>query len=285
MVFSFSSKPSNDHAGPMKKQDFASADRITIALGEYDTGWQNPLQSLSKASELARRARFAGADLLVLPEMCTTGFTMDAENFAEESNGDSVHSLSAMAADNELWVIAGLSMRREGHYFNTAIAFAPDGSHVATYDKQRLFGYAKEPEIYSPGLRPCVMQIGGLCVALFVCFDLRFPELFRAVAPDVHAFILIANWPSARQRHWEVLAQARAIENQCYMIAVNRIGEGGGLKYTGGSVILDPLGERIDRPSHDSSLQMAEVSSTVVAKVRRDFPLTLRQPAGLSRPQ
>ena len=259
------------------------SDALTVALGEYDTGWHDSTKSLRSAGELARRARSAGANLLVLPEMCTTGFTMQAEKYSEPENGSSIAVLAAIAAEHELWLIAGLPMQRHGRYLNSAVAFAPDGSRVATYDKQRLFGYAKETEIYSPGAGPCVIQMGGLSVALFVCFDLRFPELFRDVGHDVDAFVLIANWPSARQRHWEILTQARAIENQCYMIAVNRIGEGDGLKYTGGSVIFDPWGERIDTPAPQSSLRIGEVSASVVAKVRKDFPLTPRQPSELSR--
>jgi omega-amidase len=259
------------------------SDALTVALGEYDTGWHNPVQSLAKARTLAEQAKAVGASLLVLPEMSTTGFTMDAGSFAEPLNGPSVRALASLARDNEMWLVAGVSIRRDNRYLNSALAFAPDGSHVATYDKQRLFGYAKETEIYSPGAEPCVIKVGELSVALFVCFDLRFPELFREVGPDVDAFVLIANWPSARQRHWEILTQARAIENQCYMIAVNRIGEGDGLKYTGGSVIFDPWGERIDNPAPQSSLRISEVSASVVAKVRKDFPLTPRQPSELSR--
>ena len=210
---------------------------------------------------------------------------MAADNLAEPPDGPSVRALASLARDQELWLVAGVSIRRDGRYLNSALAFAPDGSHVATYDKQRLFGYAKETETYSPGAGPCVIRLGGLSVALFVCFDLRFPELFREVGPDVDAFILIANWPSARQRHWEILTQARAIENQCYMIAVNRIGEADGLKYSGGSVVFDPWGERIDKPAPQSSIRIAEVSPGVVAKVRKDFPLRPRQPAELSRPR
>jgi predicted amidohydrolase len=269
----------------MNTKHFASGDKITVALGEYDTGWHDPTQSLEKVLLTAEQARTAGADLLVLPEMCTTGFTMDADNLAEPPDGPSVRVLASMARDHKLWLVAGVSISREGRYLNSALAFAPDGSHVATYDKQRLFGYAKETEIYSPGAGPCVIQLGGLNVALFVCFDLRFPELFREVGPDVDAFILIANWPSARQKHWEILTQARAIENQCYMIAVNRIGAGGGLNYAGGSVIFDPWGERIDKPAPKSSLRIGEVSSETVAKVRKDFPLTPPQPSALSRPR
>jgi omega-amidase len=222
---------------------------------------------------VAQQARAAGADLLVLPEMCASGFTMHPDNFAEPPDGPSSRALSALAKSHDLWIIGGLSMRRDGRYLNSALAFAPDGSLVATYDKQRLFGYAKETTVYSAGTDPCVIQIGGLSMGLFVCFDLRFPELFRAVAPEVDACVIIANWPSARQRHWEILTQARAIENQCYVVAVNRIGEGDGLDYKGGSVIFDAWGERCDTPARNSSLRIGELSRSMVSSVREKFPL------------
>lgn len=258
----------------VKPKDLDSADRLTVALGEYDTGWHNPIGSLANARTIAEQARAADADLLVLPEMCVSGFTMDADKFAEPPNGPSTHALSAIAKDHQLWIIAGLSMRRDGRYLNSALAFAPDGSLAATYDKQRLFGYAKETTIYSAGTEPCVIQIGGLSFGLFVCFDLRFPELFQAVAPEVDACVVIANWPSARQRHWEVLTQARAIENQCYVVAVNRIGEGDGIEYNGGSVIFDAWGERCDTPARNSTLRIGELSRSAVAHVRNSFPLS-----------
>jgi omega-amidase len=259
----------------VKPKDPHPSDRLTVALGEYDTGWHDPVLSLALARVIAQQARAAGADLLVLPEMCATGFTMDADGFAEPANGPSSRALSALAAEHQLWVVAGLSMRRNGRYLNSALAFAPDGSLVATYDKQRLFGYAKETAVYSAGTSPCVIKLGGLSVGLFVCFDLRFPELFREAAAEVDAFIIIANWPSARQQHWDVLTHARAIENQCYVVAVNRTGEGDGLEYNGGSQILDPWGTRCDVMAPGSSLRIGELSRRMVSKVRETFPLSL----------
>jgi omega-amidase len=253
-------------------------DSFRVALGEYDTGWQDPTQSLTGARDLAKQARAAGADLLVLPEMCASGFTMDAEQFAEPADGPSIRALSEIAEDNKLWIIAGLSMRRDGKYLNSAVAFARDGSIAATYDKQRLFGYANETEIYSAGDGPCIVEINGVSLALFVCFDLRFPELFRQVRPRADAFVVIANWPSTRQTHWEVLTQARAIENQCFVVAVNRIGEADGLVYNGGSMVLDPWGERRDLLVPGSSLRIGEISKGAVAKIRKAFPLSLPFP-------
>jgi len=262
---------------PNLSADLDRNDKLTVALGQYNTGWHDPVKSLVGARRIAQQAQAAGAELLVLPEMCATGFTMDVENFAEKPNGRSVRALAGLAAEHNLWLIAGLSLCRNGRYVNSALTFAPDGSLVATYDKQRLFGQAGEPAVYTAGKGPCVIQVAGLSVALFVCFDLRFPDLFREVGPEVDACVLIANWPSARQRHWEVLTQARAIENQCYVVAVNRIGDGDGLKYTGGSMILNPWGERCDQPARESSLGIAELSRSMVAKVREAFPLLVDQ--------
>jgi omega-amidase len=248
--------------------------KLSIVLGEYDTRWHDPVASIAAARELARQGRATDADLLVLPEMCTTGFTMDVEHFAEPPDGPSVRALSKIAAENKLWIIAGISMSRDGKYLNCAVAFAPDGSIAATYDKQRLFGYAKETEIYSAGDKPCIIEINGVSLALFVCFDLRFPELFREVGPKADAFVVIANWPNTRQKHWEVLTHARAIENQCFVVAVNRTGEADGLVYEGGSMLLDPWGERRDLPVPGSSLRIGEISEEAVAEVRKVFPLT-----------
>jgi len=248
---------------------------LVVALGEYDTRWHDPEGSLSSARQIARRARSAGADLLVLPEMCTTGFTMQVEELAEPVDGASVQALCRLAAEEQLWIIAGLSVTRHGEFFNSALAFSPDGSIAASYDKQRLFGFASETSVYSAGNKACIVSVGGVSLALFVCFDLRFPELFREVAPDVDGVVVIANWPSARQQHWEILTRARAIENQCYLIGVNRIGEGGGLSYQGGSVIFDPWGERIDAPAGNSGMRTAQLSHRAVIDVRDKFPLGL----------
>ena len=249
-----------------------NAQALTVALGEYDTGWHDQAVSLDRADDLAQRARANGADVLVLPEMCLTGFTMDAQ-YAEPQDGPSIDSLSSIAATHNLWIVAGVSMRRGGKHLNSALTFAPDGLLAATYDKRKLFDYAKESTVYSAGTAPCIIEINGVSLALFICFELRFPELFRQAAPDADALVIIANWPAAREKHWEVLTRARAIENQCYVIAVNRIGEADGIAYKGGSVIVDPWGERIDKPSGDATLRTGGISHAAVEEVRKAFPL------------
>ncbi len=220
---------------------------LRVALGEYDIGWEDPDTSLARAGEVLARAAAGGARLVVLPEMATTGFTMDTSHATPLAGGDSSR-LAALAARHAVWLIAGVAARDADGAFNAAIVADPRGEIVAVYRKQRLFTFGGEHERYVPGERPVIVEIEGVRIAPFICYDLRFPELFRDVAPDVDAFVLVANWPAARRVHWEVLTRARAIENQAYFVAVNRTGSGGGLDFAGGSAAYDPWGEPLASP-------------------------------------
>lgn len=250
---------------------------LRVALGEYDIGWHDPSASLARAQRIINRSTAAGADLVVLPEMCTTGFTMDSATFAEPLSGRSVAALAGMARQARVHVLAGVATATErdgeGAYYNSALLFEPDGRIMAEYRKQRLFGYAGETDYYSSGTVPIVVTIGDVRIAPFICFDLRFPELFRAVGPDVDAVVLIASWPAIRRAHWDVLTRARAIENQCYVVAVNRTGEGGGLAYDGGSAAYDPWGERVTgRAARSGTPQIVEIDPEQVTQVRSRYP-------------
>jgi predicted amidohydrolase len=155
---------------------------------------------------------------------------------------------------------------------NAAVVFDPAGSVAAIYRKQRLFTYAGEHEVYASGDGPVVLTIEGARVGLFICFDLRFPELFRAVAPDMDAALLIANWPERRRAHWDVLTRARAIENQCYLVAVNRTGVGDGVEYDGGSVAYDPWGEPVGIGGSGNSPRVVDIDPARVKLVRTRYP-------------
>lgn len=222
---------------------------LRVALGEYDTAWHDPTASLARAAEVVQSATAAGAQLVVLPEMCTTGFTMDAASQAEPLDGPSVRALGRLAGGARTQLIAGVALRdgsgEAARAVNAALHFGDDGALRTVYRKQRMFAYAGEDDVYEPGCQPVVITVEGVRLALFVCYDLRFPELFRAVARDVDALVIIANWPATRRAHWDTLIRARAIENQCYLVAVNRSGSGGGIEYDGGSAAFDPWGERL----------------------------------------
>jgi omega-amidase len=245
---------------------------LRIALGEYDIGWHDPTTSLDHAASIVDDAAARGARLVVLPEMCTSGFTMDLD-FAESLAGEAVTRLSSIARSSGVWLLAGVPTRDEGAGAenvarNSALVIDPAGEIVSVYHKQRLFTYANEQRSYRTGDTSVTVDVDGVRVSPFICYDLRFPELFRRVASDTDVMIVIASWPAARRTHWDVLLRARAIENQCYVIGVNRTGEGGSLMYDGGSAAFDPWGIPLER-SFGNSLDCIGIVQAQLAEVQR----------------
>jgi predicted amidohydrolase len=261
---------------PAIESGTSAASPLRVALGEYDTGWHDPEVSLRRAHDVIAAAARLRARVVVLPEMCTTGYTMEGTRWAEPLSPDqgASGSLAAAAREFRVWVLAGLAVRETtpARLVNAAVLFDPAGSVAAIYRKQRLFTYAGEHEVYAPGDAPVVVTIEGVRVALFICFDLRFPELFRAVAPDIDAVLLVANWPERRRAHWDVLTRARAIENQCYVVAVNRSGVGDGVEYDGGSVAYDPWGEPVGIGGGGNASRVVDIDPARVKLVRARYP-------------
>ena len=252
-----------------------SAPRLTVALGEYDTGWHSPEASIASATRVATQAAAFGARLVVLPEMATTGFTMDTSRAVPIDSRD-VSLLRAMAHRLGIWLVAGVALQEtdaDGSpcAHNVALAIDPSGDIVAVHRKQRMFAFAGEDASYRAGTESTIVTIEGVRFGLFVCYELRFPELFAEVAADVDGMIVIANWPAARRAHWDALLHARAIENQCAVIGVNRTGIGGGLTYDGGSVAFDAWGDRID-PATPAGVRILTLDTGKVAAVRDRFP-------------
>lgn len=256
---------------------------LRVALGEYDIGWHDPETSLERARALVADAARAGARLVVLPEMATTGFTMDLSQATPLSAGHAAR-LAGIAAAAKVWLIAsvaatepspngGGSAGKDGtRAVNAALVVDPSGAIVAVYRKQKLFAFAGEHEYYAPGSDQVVVTIDGVRIAPLVCYDLRFPELFRALARDVDAFVLVANWPAARRLHWDTLSRARAIENQAYVVAVNRIGTGGNLTYDGGSIAWDPWGDPVPEAQSSSGVRLVTLDPSRVADIRGRYP-------------
>ena len=245
---------------------------LRVALGEYDTGWHQPEVSLNRADVCIARAASIGARLVVLPEMCATGFTMEPEQWAQPHDGPIVGRLRMLAQKHGVFVIAGVAMRDAHGYHNVAAVLDADGNLAATYAKQRLFAYANEHEHYVAGTTTVIVDVHGVRVAPFVCYDLRFPELFRSAAPATDLMVVVANWPTARRAHWDALLPARAIENLCYIAGVNRTGSGGGLRYDGGSAAYDPWGQSVAARMAVASPNVVDVSTARVRAVREKYP-------------
>lgn len=205
----------------------------------------------------------AGTDLIVLPEMFSTGFTMDAESQAEPVDGPSTDWLRIQASDRQTAICGSLIIKDGEHYYNRFILMRPDGTHEQ-YDKRHLFRLADEHQHYSAGEKQAVFELNGWRVCPMICYDLRFPVWSRnRDAYDL--LIYVANWPGRRHLAWETLIRARAIENQAYVAAVNRSGtDGNDLPYLGGSAIIDYLGQELldlgSTPGHGmASLNMQDL--------------------------
>lgn len=244
--------------------------RWRCALVQADTRWADPAANRVHLAELMDQA--PGCDLYVLPETCTTGFLGDRERLAEPLAGTDLEWLSAQAAERQAAIACSVVAVDDGRVCNRFVLARADGSRTV-YDKRHLFRFGGEDQRYSPGARRVRAELLGRRVDLQICYDLRFPVWCRNdVGFEVQLFV--ANWPSPRAEHWRCLLRARAIENQCFVLGVNRCGSDGlGLDYPGSSGAWGPLGEPLVGPLDDRE-QVAEVELdfAMLSEVRERFP-------------
>jgi predicted amidohydrolase len=243
---------------------------MRVAGLQMDIAWEDPAENFLRAGALARRAAEAGANLLVLPEMFATGFTMDAEAAAVHAAGTR-EFLAGLAGDLAVFVAGGYVEPGAGLPSNTCALFSPGGREIARYHKIHPFSLAGEHEHYAAGESLVTAAIEGVRVTPVICYDLRFPELFRAAAEETDLFLVIANWPERRGDAWRTLLRARAMENQCFVLGVNRVGEGSGQPHRGDTALLDPFGREIDSASFEVAVVQGDVDAATVAEAREHF--------------
>jgi len=242
---------------------------------QFDLAWENKGANFATVERMLGAVPLPAGALVVLPEMFATGFSMNAGAIAEPAGGETEQFLSRLARQWGVYLVAGAAkLGRDGQVRNKALVFSPGGELIAFYAKRRLFSPGGEQNHYQPGERPVVFDTGECRVAPLVCYDLRFPELFREVAaasrPEL--FVVIANFPAKRTSHWLRLLQARAIENQAYVIGVNRIGSDPFYDYQGRSVIADPQGEIIADGGTVEATVSADLDLGLLRKYREGLP-------------
>jgi len=256
---------------------------LEIALLQLDIAWENVSENHRRAARLLEGAATAGARLAILPEMFSTGFSMDAGRLAQAPGGESETFLEMQARTLDLWIIASIPQAGTPRPRNVALVVSPQGT-VAQYAKIHPFSYAGEHKHYEAGDRVVTLTVDGLRVTPFVCYDLRFPEPFRFAAADTDLFVVVANWPELRIEHWKTLLRARAIENQAYVAGVNRVGNGDNLHYTGDSAVVGPLGETLAEGGHEEGVLLSTVDPEAVSRLRSRFPaLDDRRPSAYKR--
>lgn len=252
---------------------------LTFTIVQTDLFWEDKnanLQMLEqKINNIGQKT-----EVVILPEMFSTGFTTNAAGLAETMDGESVHWMRRIAAQKKVILTGSLIIKENDRYFNRLIWMLPNGQ-MGFYDKRHLFAYANEHEHYSPGNRRLVASVKGWKLNLLICYDLRFPVWSRQAqhGPDgkqgleYDVLIYVANWPEKRGHMWRTLLQARAIENQSFCIGVNRVGnDGNNIYYSGDSMLVSPLGEVLYHKANDEDLHTFTLQKEELETVRQKMP-------------
>jgi len=216
---------------------------LNITFIQTELFWESKSQNLAHFAQLINDIKEA-TDIIVLPEMFSTGFSMQPEKFAEHMNGETVKWMLQQAKHKNAAVTGSIIINDDGKYFNRLIWSQPDGK-IFHYDKRHLFGLSNEHEHYSAGIKKLLVEYKGWKICPLICYDLRFPVWCRNTE-EYDLLLFVANWPERRNTAWKTLLQARAIENQSYVAGVNRIGnDGNNIYHSGDSSVIDPMGEVI----------------------------------------
>jgi predicted amidohydrolase len=245
---------------------------MKIGLLQYNPVWEDKEANKEKISVLLNAIK-TDVDLLIFPEMTLTGFTMKSDEFAESLQGESFKFFSELAISNKTHIFAGVIIKGRRKSFNTLIHIKPDGKLLKLYRKIHPFSYSNEDQFFDPGSKPARTKVKSWQVGLSICYDLRFPELYRKYGKKrAHLIVNIANWPDTRIEHWRTLLKARAIENQCYVAGVNRVGDAQGLHYNGFTSVFSPMGKEVIAVENEERLIATEINKSEVEKVRNKLP-------------
>jgi len=247
---------------------------MKIALSLMNQVWEDKPANRILCDELAEKSLLHSVDLLIFPEMTLTGFTLATKTIAEEiKSSESLGYFTDLAVSKKMGVVAGLVLKEDEIYRNCAVAFNREGDQLACYAKVHLFSFSGEDRFVSGGSSLSVFEYDGLRFGLTICFDLRFPVLWHVLSETCDCIINIANWPSKRVDHWQVLLQARAIENQVFVVGVNRVGiDGNQLEYEDSSIAFAPDGTRVDVQYIDRGLKIIEIEKKSLVRNQEEFP-------------
>jgi predicted amidohydrolase len=279
--------------------NFTPMSTLTITGIQTLLHWENPAANLDMLEEKIKIISYK-TEVIILPEMFNTGFSMKPKELAETMDGETVKWMKRIAAEKKMILTGSLMIMENGNYFNRLIWMLPNGQY-GYYDKRHLFAYAGEDEEFTPGTKRLIASVKGWRVHLLVCYDLRFPVWSRQAppfreekgpgdetpplrkergsggeaisAPEYDLLIYVANWPERRNHAWKTLLQARAIENQCYVSGVNRVGyDGNNIYHSGDSMVVDPMGEILYSKAHEEDIFTLTLQKDKLEDVRTRLP-------------
>jgi omega-amidase len=262
---------------------------LTFTLIQTDLHWEDKAANLQmlegKINSITEKT-----EVIVLPEMFTTGFSMQPEKFAETMDGEAMQWMKRLSAEKRVVITGSLVMQENDHYYNRLIWMLPNGQ-LGIYDKRHLFANGQEDKHYVQGHKRLIASVKGWRINLQICYDLRFPVWARqSLLPADHeqdgngqsqkspeleydVLVYVANWPEPRNHAWKTLLQARAIENQCFAVGVNRVGkDGNGMYHSGDSMLVDPMGHVVYQKAHDEDIATITIQKQDLEDVRSRLP-------------
>jgi omega-amidase len=247
---------------------------MKVVCCQFNVAWEDKLANYAKVRSMLDASQITAGSLVVLPEMFSTGFSMNVSAIRESFPSETESFLSESARDRRIFILAGLvTAAPAGRGRNEAVVFTPNGTLLSRYSKIYPFTFGGESDHYVAGTEVVSFHWQEFVVAPFICYDLRFPEIFRkAVVRGAHLFVIIANWAAKRENHWVTLLRARAIENQAYVVGVNRCGNDPKIAYSGRSLIVDPLGEILVDAGDKEGLVSADLELPRLIAWRSEFP-------------
>jgi predicted amidohydrolase len=252
---------------------------LTVSTIQTKLYWEDKAANLEMLEGKISSLK-GNTELVLLPEMFSTGFSMNTRSLAETMEGFSIEWMKRISKENKIILSGSVIIRENEKYYNRLIWMLPDGS-FGTYDKRHLFAYSGEHDHYTPGNKRLITSVKGWKINVQVCYDLRFPVWSRqspvtdkdAGSAEFDLLIYVANWPEKRNHAWKTLLCARAIENQCYVVGVNRVGtDGNDINYSGNSLIIDPLGSVLYHMADEEDIFTITLEKDKLEEVRTRFP-------------
>jgi omega-amidase len=245
--------------------------KLNISLGQMDIALGEPEKNLSKVREMTAEAHRRGSDVVVFPELWSTGYDLErTQEHATPTDKGVFAEVAKLANEHSIHIIGSLLSAKGDEHSNTAVIHSPQGQLLGEYNKAHLFRLMEEDKHLVPGREAPVFDLPWGTSALAICYDLRFPELFRKYAlAGARAVFLTSEWPYPRLMHWQTLLKARAIENQLFMVACNRVGESGKWSFFGHSAIYGPSGELIVGAGDEETLLTAMIDLDAIDEVRQ----------------
>lgn len=245
---------------------------MITGIAQIDIAWEDFSQNMKKIEQFVRKASQNNVELILFPEMSLTGFTMNINKLLL-SEEDIIKWISQIAADNNINIGLGFAVKIDKKGKNKYIIVSDKGNTLALYTKMHPFSYGGEDEKYYKGNEICNCKINEFQITPFICYDLRFPEIFQIASKKSQVITIAASWPKSRGEHWITLLKARAIENQCYVLGINRIGFGDGLEYSGKSIFVSPDGKILNEMDSGERLIIEDLKIGSIKEVKDRFDI------------